>query len=109
MAKAATPTTTFTWKIANLEHLLEDGFVFTAHYVILAEDGTYNSSAYGSVGFEKPDNLIPYADLTEELVIGWVQEALGGDEKVAEIEAALQQRIDEQRTPTQAGGLPWNN
>jgi hypothetical protein len=109
MAKAATPTTTFTWKISNLEHLLEDGFVFTAHYVILAEDGTYNSSAYGSVGFEKPDNLIPYADLTEELVIGWVQEALGGDEKVAEIEAALQQRIDEQRTPTQAGGLPWNS
>lgn len=109
MAKAATPTTTFTWKISNLEHLLEDGFVFTAHYVILAEDGTYNSSAYGSVSFEKPDNLIPYADLTEELVIGWVQEALGGDEKVAEIEAALQQRIDEQRTPTQAGGLPWNS
>lgn len=109
MAKAATPTTTFTWKISNLEHLLEDGFVFTAHYVILAEDGTYSSSAYGSVGFEKPDNLIPYADLTEELVIGWVQEALGGDEKVAEILAALQQRIDEQRTPTQAGGLPWNS
>ena len=109
MAKAATPTTTFTWKISNLEHLLEDGFVFTAHYVILAEDGTYSSSAYGSVGFEKPDNLIPYADLTEELVIGWVQEALGGDEKVAEIETALQQRIDEQRTPTQAGGLPWNS
>jgi hypothetical protein len=107
MAKAATPTTTFTWKIANLEHLLEDGFVFTAHYVILAEDATYSSSAYGSVGFEKPDNLIPYADLTEELVISWVQEALGGEEKVAEIQAALQQRIDEQRTPTQAGGLPW--
>lgn len=102
-------TTTFTWRIANLEHLLADGFVFTAHYVILAEDDAYSSSAYGSVGFEKPDNLIPYADLTEELVIGWVQEALGGDEKVAEIEAALQQRIDEQRTPTQSGGVPWNS
>jgi hypothetical protein len=30
---------------------------------------------------------IPFADLTEELVVGWVKEALGGQEKVDEIEA----------------------
>jgi hypothetical protein len=28
-------------------------------------------------------------------------------ERVAEIEAALQKQIDEQRTPTVAQGLPW--
>ena len=99
--------TTFTWAIANLERETADGFVFTAHYTIAANDDAYSSSAYGSIGFERPDNLIPFADLTEETVIGWVKEALGGDEKVAEIEAALQGQIDEQRSPSKAAGVPW--
>ena len=99
--------TTFTWAIANLERETADGFVFTAHYTVAANDGTYSSSAYGSIGFQRPDNLIPFADLTEETVIGWVKEALGGDEKVAEIEAALQGQIDEQRSPSKAAGVPW--
>jgi hypothetical protein len=33
-------------------------------------------------------------------VIGWTKSKLGGDEKVAEIQAALQAQIDQQRTPT---------
>jgi hypothetical protein len=99
---------TFTWAVANLERETLDGFVFVAHYTIAANDGTYSSSAYGSIGFERPENLIPYADLTEELVIGWVKEALGGDEKVAEIEAALQAQLDEQHSPSKAAGVPWS-
>jgi hypothetical protein len=99
--------TTFTWAIANLERETADGFVFTAHYTVAANDDAYSSSAYGSIGFQRPDNLIPFADLTEETVIGWVKEALGGDEKVAEIEAALQGQIDEQRSPSKAAGVPW--
>ena len=101
------PVTTFTWAIANLERETEDGFVFTAHYTVSAADGTYSAGAYGSIGFERPENLVPFADLTEDLVVGWVKEALGGDEKVAEIEAALQSQINEQRTPTKASGKPW--
>jgi hypothetical protein len=100
--------TTFTWKIAQLERETADGFVFTAHYTVDANDGTYSSGAYGSVGFERPENLIPYADLTEELVVGWVKEALGGDEKVDEIQAALQEQLDQQRNPTKAAGVPWS-
>ena len=101
---------TFTWGINTLERETNDGFVFTAHYTVdaVADDSTYRSGAYGSIGFERPDNLIPYADLTEEIVIGWVKEGLG-DEKVAEVEAALQAQIDEQRNPTKANGVPWSN
>ena len=105
---AATPVTTFAWKIAQLERETSDGYVFTAHYTVDANDGTYSAGAYGSIGFERPeeDALIPYADLTEEIVIGWVQTALGED-KVLEIEAALQGQLDEQRAPTKAAGVPW--
>ena len=99
--------TTFTWGINTLERETDDGFVFTAHYTVNANDGTYSSGAYGSVGFQRPDNLIPYNQLDEPTVIGWVQEAIGGDEKVSEIEAALQSQIDQQRAPTKASGVPW--
>jgi hypothetical protein len=102
----AKPATVFTWKIANLERETSDGFVMTAHYTVTAEDGTYNSGAYGSLGFERPDTLIPFADLTEDMVIGWVKDAFGA-EKVAEIETALQSQLDEQRAPSKAAGVPW--
>ena len=111
MANAsATPATEFTWGIAQLERHTADCVVYTCHYTINANDGTYSAGAYGSIGLEQPDpdNIIPFADLTLELVIGWVQKKLGGDEKVAEIEAALQAQIDEQHAPTKAQGLPWS-
>ena len=107
MAKTS-PVTTFTWAIANMEHYTSDGVVFTIHYTVNAEDGTYSSGAYGSVGLEKPKRgkIIPYATLTEEIVVGWVKGHFGA-EKVGEIEAALQQQLDQQHAPTTAPGLPW--
>jgi hypothetical protein len=104
------PTTTeYTWAIAQMERHTADGIVYTVHYTVAANDGTYSSSAYGSIGLEQPEgDAIPYADLTPEIVIGWVQDKLGGTEKVDEIQAALQAQIDQQRTPTTAQGVPWS-
>lgn len=99
---------TVTWNIANLERKTADGYVFTAHYTVDAHDGTYSAGAYGSIGFERPDNLIPYADLTKDQVIEWVKDALGSD-KVLEIGQALLNQINEQRNPTKSAGVPWNN
>ena len=98
--------TTFTYKIANLDRETQDGYVNTAHYTINAEDGTYNAGAYGSLGLERPDTLVPFADLTEDTVVGWVKDKLGAD-KVTEIETALQAQLDEQTAPTKASGVPW--
>ena len=97
-------TTTYTWHIAQLERETADGYVFTAHYTVDASDGVYKAGAYGSIGFERPEEgMIPFADLTEEIVIGWVKERLD----VEQIEAALQNQLDEQRHPSKASGLPW--
>ena len=100
--------TVFTWNIAQLEREVSDGYVFTAHYTIDAKDDVYTAGAYGSIGFERPDSLIPYSELTLDDVVQWVKAALG-EEKVAEIEVALQKQLDEQRTPSVAAGLPWGN
>ena len=102
--------TVFTWSVDTLERHTADGIVYTVHYRVNAADDAYSSGAYGSVGLEAPadgDAVIPYADLTEDIVIGWTKDALGGDEKVTEIQDALQRQLDEQRTPSKASGKPW--
>jgi hypothetical protein len=100
--------TTVIWRIANLERETADGVVFTAHYTIDANDGVYSAGAYGSCGLERPDEeeMIPFSELTEEICVGWVKEKLT-EEKVAEIEAALQAQLDEQHAPSRASGVPW--
>jgi hypothetical protein len=98
--------TTTTWNIANLDRETADGYVFTAHYTVNATDETYSAGAYGSIGFERPETLIPFASLNEETVIGWVKAQLTA-EKVTEVEAALQAQLDEQKAPTKASGKPW--
>jgi hypothetical protein len=101
--------TVFTWKIAQLERETSDGYVFTAHYTVDANDGTYSAGAYGSLGLERPEgDMVPFADLTEEIVVGWVKEKLTA-EKVTEVEATLQAQLDEQRSPSKAAGMPWAN
>lgn len=99
-------TTVFSWAIANLERETNDGFIFTAHYTISAKSAAYSAGAYGSIGFERPEDLVPYSDITEEMAIQWVKDALT-EEKVEQIEEALQNQLDEQAAPTKAAGVPW--
>jgi hypothetical protein len=97
--------TNYTWTIVNMDRLTADGFVVTVHYNVFATDGTYNASTYGTVGYtEQPgETYIPYADLTQEMVVGWVQTSLGKDT----VEASLQSQIDAQINPVQESGMPW--
>ena len=109
-------TTTYNWAVANLERESADGYVFTAHWVVAAisdeldaEGNPYTSSAYGSIGLERPSKkLIPFDNLTAEIVTGWVKDKLGAD-KVEAVEAALTAQIEERINPTKLTGLPWNS
>lgn len=103
-------STSFTWTVNTLERTTADGIVFTVHYAVDAADDTYQAGAYGSIGLDAPaegDTVIPYADLTEEVVVGWVKAKLG-EEQVTQVQTALQTQIDEQRTPSKATGTPWS-
>jgi len=97
--------TTFNWTISQMDRLTADGFVTTVHYNVTATDDTYSASTYGTVGYtqEQGESYIPYADLTEATVVGWVQTSLGKDT----VEANLQGQIDAQKAPVKASGLPW--
>jgi hypothetical protein len=108
MANPTTPITT-TWAIVQLERHTADGIVYTAHWTVNATTEGASAGAYGSIGLESPaegDPIIPFEDLTEEIVIGWVKEKLG-EEQVEATEAALATQIAEQLTPKSASGVPW--
>ena len=96
--------------ITNLERTLPSGVVYNIHYRFDLVDGEYSKGAYGTVsvtGDPNAEGFIAYDDLTETTVKTWVTEALGGQEKVDEIEAALQAKIEEDKNPTSAVGMPW--
>ena len=96
--------------IAQLERTLPSGVVYNIHYRFDLVDGDYSKGAYGTVsvtGDPAADGFIAFDSLTEETVKTWVINALGGQEKVDEIEAALQAKIEEDKNPTSATGMPW--
>ena len=99
---------TKTWEVNTLQRELSDGYVNKVIYRVNGTDGTYQTRATGEVDLEKPETLIPYKDLTEEKVIGWVKAKLDAEEAgtVAKIEAALAANIAEQKTPTTGTGIP---
>ena len=102
---------TYTWKVGQCDRTLADGMITTLHYTVSAvtEDGVYSAGAYGSVGLEAadPDDMIAYDSVTEAQAVSWVQEKLGGEEKVSEIHAALDAQLTEKRTPSTGTGTPW--
>jgi hypothetical protein len=99
----------YTWAIASLERHTFDGIVYMVHWTVAAFAEGANASAYGSIGLEPPsegDPVIPYNDLTSEIVVGWVKDKFG-EEQVASIEKSLAAQIAEQLAPSTASGLPW--
>lgn len=96
----------FVWSIPTTEHALADGGITVAHWVCRASDGDYSASSYGTAGFT-PDASAPgfvaYDALTEADVLGWVWDAVDRDAT----EAALQARIDADKNPVTANGVPW--
>ena len=102
-----------TWTIATLEHELSDGAVIISHWRAsdseVVGDATYSGSSYGTCGFSpEPSSpgYVPYADITEEMAIGWTKDALG-EEQVATIEASIAAQIEADKNPTQEAGVPW--
>ena len=94
----------YTYTIAQLERNTSDDFVVTVHYRVNAVDGDYTASTYGTCSYtQEGDTFIPFADLTEATVVGWVKESLGEDT----VQDALASQIEAQKAPVSIAGMPW--
>ena len=109
-----------TWSVTDMTHVDADGGVFLVYWsMVAASDGTpsYTASEGGKLRCTydaSAAGFIPYADLTENDVLGWVYDSLiEGDETAAEAKARVeadrdgkvQKQID--AAATTASGVPW--
>ncbi len=112
---------TTTWSVNDMTHKDSDGGVFLVYWSLVAQsDGTpsYSATEGGKLRCEydaSASDFIPYADLTEATVLGWVYDSLvEGDETPTEAKARVeanrtakvQGQID--RAATTASGIPWS-
>ncbi len=105
----------YTWKIKNLWTKTIDGqqdYVVIAAYDVTGVDGEFTSSLSNTAQFSTASvsEFVPYADLTEEIVLGWIQSELG-ENGLLSITACIEGQIESQKNPPvspEITPLPWS-
>jgi hypothetical protein len=102
---------TTVWTISQLDCVpQEDGLtdvVVTAHWQCTANQDEYSSNVYGTASFtlEQGAGFTPYADLTQDQVLGWCwTNGVDKDATEANVEAQLEAQIN---PPIISPALPW--
>jgi len=103
---------TYTWDCKTVDvypnHDSQSDVVYNVHWRLNAvsdqqdaEGNNYSASVYStySVNADDISNFIPFADLTNDTVTGWVTAGLGEDE-VDNLKSGLDNDIDGQINPT---------
>jgi hypothetical protein len=106
--------TNFNWIVNALYTETIDGqqdYVVIASFEVVGIDGQYTANVTGTQTFSTASvsPFIPYNELTEAIVVGWIQSDLGED-GVNNIYACIQGQIDSQINPPvvpQNTPLPW--
>jgi hypothetical protein len=102
--------TTFTTKITAMYTLQQPdpNYVVNAIWKITGVDGQYTAEIDGNTIFDSQQeaNFIPYADLTEAIVISWIPESA-----ITSAQQCVQGQIDSMITPPVSPSntaLPWS-
>lgn len=106
--------TTYTWAVTALYTetvATEQDYVVIANYTVVGVDDTYSAELSNIARFSTASvtPFVPYQDLTEAIVIGWIQDELGVD-GVSNLEACIQGQINSQINPPVVPvntPLPW--
>ena len=103
--------TTFTTRITAMYTLQQPdpNYVVNAFWEVTGVDGTYTASISGNTTFNSADQegvFIPYANLTEAVVIGWIP-----TQHISNSQANVQGQINSMITPPVSPAktaLPWS-
>ena len=107
--------TKVTWKVLNLKRQIESGYVYSVDFAINGSNDYHTHSMTATLNLEKPENLVPYNELTETIILKWIQDKLNAqnaEDKLrnpssADIENQVKGIIQEKTTPTLGDGVPW--
>ena len=101
--------TTFTTTITAMYTLQQPdpNYVVNALWEVIGVDGTHTASIGGNTQFDsqQSETFIPYDQLTEAIVIGWIPES-----QMTSAQACVQGQIDSMITPPVSPSntaLPW--
>jgi hypothetical protein len=101
--------TTFTTTVTAMYTMQtpDPDYVVNALWQVTGVDGEYTASIGGDTQFtsQQGPDFIPYADLTEATVIGWIPES-----QITSAQACVQGQIDSMITPPISPAntpLPW--
>ena len=108
-------TTKITWQILNLKRQIESGYVYAVDFAINGSNDFHTHQLTASLGLEKPENLVPYKELTEATILKWIQDKLNKDHAFDEVrnpsstdlENQVKSVIQEKTQPTLGDGVPW--
>ena len=99
----------YTWTITAMDCSTTEAnpdTVITAHWTCAGTDDTYNTSVYSTCSFAPPEGTFtPYADLTQEQVLGWCW--ANGVDKDATEEGLAKQLATLANPPVVTPPLPW--
>ena len=106
--------TTYTWAVNAMYTVQQPdpNYVVNVLWTLTGVDGEYTASIDGNTQLAvngQQTDFIPYDELTEADVLGWVQESLG-EQGIANFEANVQGQIDSQINPPvspENTPLPW--
>ena len=86
------------------------GYVVNVLFTVSGTDGTHTASIGGNISFTPEQNqsdYIPYADLTQAEVLGWINEATDNQANYyANIDGQIASEINPPVSPTDTP-LPW--
>ena len=105
--------TQFTWTVNQMFTLQtpDPDYVVNVIWTLTGVDGEFTASIGGNTVFNsnQSSQFIPYNELTQDIVIGWVQASLGAD-GIANYEANVNGQIASMQNPPvspQNTPLPW--
>ena len=87
------------------------GYVVNVLFTVNGTDGTYTAKIDGNISFSPEQDqvdFIPYADLTEAIVMGWINTATNNQENYyANVQGQINSMITPPVSPT-SQPLPWS-
>ena len=98
---------TYDWNCKTVDVVLqEEGLtdvVYNVHWIVTGTSDTYSSTSIGTqtVTLDESTPFIPFADLTNDIVVGWTKAAMG-EEQVASIESGIADAIEKEINPVTA-------
>jgi len=111
-------STTYTWALKTIKKSDVDGLqgvVLQTHWTCTGVDGEgYDGVFSGATPFGmddvSPEDFIPYEDLTEADVLGWIQAVVVGD-YWNHVEQQIAKQINAKKNPVEEvaeGEFPWS-